>query len=425
MRRTGLWMLIACLTVLPGGAARAQAVPETFVSFDEFVEGVAAARDDSAAGARPEFERMRQHIVELYHGVEARHSFLLEGQYFDCVPVEQQPSVRLLGLETVQLTPPEPATGAPAGAGPGGRGAASPLTLGLTDPFGHAVHCDAGTIPLRRITLDEISRFGSLRAFLRKTPFGTSTTQDPHKYAFATQPVKNFGGSSWLSLWSPIVKPGIGQFFSLSQQWYAGGDGNKYQTVEGGWQTYPAKYHTPKSVLFIYWTPDNYRTGCHNLECAGFVQTNNDWPLGGAWPTYSAKGGPQYEIQMQWKLTGGKWWLYLRGAGSFEAVGYYPASIYKGGQLSRWATEITYGGETLATTLWPPMGSGAFASKGAGQAAYQRRIYYIDGPASSRWGKLAANQPSPKCYTLKLTPSSPGASWGTYFYFGGPGGRSC
>jgi len=128
---------------------------------------------------------------------------------------------------------------------------------------------------------------------------------------------------------------------------------------------------------------------------------------------------------MQWKFTGGNWWLFLQGAGTYDAVGYYPGSIYHGGQLSRYATAIDYGGETVGSTSWPPMGGGAFASQGFKKAAYQRYIFYIDAASTSRWSSLRAQQPSPKCYTLKLTPAASGGTWETYFYFGGPGGRSC
>jgi hypothetical protein len=130
---------------------------------------------------------------------------------------------------------------------------------------------------------------------------------------------------------------------------------------------------------------------------------------------------------MQWRLTGGKWWLFLQGDGAYEAVGYYPVSIYKRGQLSKNATVIDYGGETVGAASWPPMGSGSFASQGPSQAAYQSLIFYNAGTGTTdtKWGNLGASQPSPKCYTLKLTPSSSGGSSGTYFYYGGPGGGSC
>jgi hypothetical protein len=60
-------------------------------------------------------------------------------------------------------------------------------------------------------------------------------------------------------------------------------------------------------------------------------------------------------------------WLHRQG----QAVGYYPGSIYRGGQLTRKARLIEYGGETVGSTVWPPMGSGHFASAGWQYAAYQ------------------------------------------------------
>ena len=41
------------------------------------------------------FAEMKNHIVSLYEGVEAQHSFVDEsGSIFDCIPVEQQPALR-------------------------------------------------------------------------------------------------------------------------------------------------------------------------------------------------------------------------------------------------------------------------------------------------------------------------------------------
>ena len=192
------------------------------------------------------------------------------------------------------------------------------------------------------------------------------------------------------------------------------------------WRAYPAKYSTGKSVLFIYWTADAYNaTGCYNLDCSAFVQINNSWPLGATFSHYSTKGGTQWEFRMLWWFTGGNWWLYLQGSGSLEAIGYYPGSLFGGGQLSKYATAIDFGGETVGTTSWPPMGGGSLAKGGFKQAAYQRLAYYILANADSRWASLRGAQESPKCYTVKVTPASSGSSWGTFFYFGGPGGKSC
>jgi hypothetical protein len=53
---------------------------------------------------------------------------------------------------------------------------------------------------------------------------------------------------------------------------------------------------------------------------------------------------------MQWKLYQDNWWLFLKGRGSYEAVGYYPTKIYNGGQLTRNATWAMFGGEVSRRT---------------------------------------------------------------------------
>ena len=75
------------------------------------------------------------------------------------------------------------------------------------------------------------------------------------------------------------------------------------------------------------------------------------------------------------------------------------------------------------------MGSGAFASAGLGQAAYQSRIFYIQTPVASgggTWTSLTTSQTSRACYRLSFTPaSSATGDSGSFFYFGGPGGGPC
>jgi hypothetical protein len=436
-----LLALFPCVEV-----SRAQPGPERFVTFDDFLKDVSAATFESysrqkelAVKRSEDFEAMRHHILSMYEGVTVAHSFVKDAQTFDCVPIEQQPSVRLLGLKKVVLAPPEPADEAQdkAQAPREAHGLPSPLTLGEVDAFGNAVRCEEGTIPMRRVTLEEITRFGTLEQFLHKSPWedvGRPALEgEPlagatpvHRYAHAVQAVNNKGGNSWLNLWSPSINGSTSQIFSLSQHWYYGGRGNALQTVEGGWQAYPLKYGTTKSALFIYWTADNYKsTGCYNLDCPAFVQVNHNWYLGGTWTSYSTRGDQQYEFQLQWLFTGGNWWLFLQGTGNLEAVGYYPGAIYRNGQLTRYASGIDYGGETVGTTSWPPMGGGGFASQGFSQAAYQRSIFYIDTSLASHWSSLRTSLTSPRCYTATFSPARPGVTWGSYLYFGGPGGLFC
>lgn len=436
MRRIHAWIIVAAVVWTGPNAAGAASGPAPFVRFDEFLKQVSAAsfagsaiQKDAGVKRAESFEAMRRHILSMYEGVRVAHSFALDEQVFDCVPILQQPSARRLGLEQVALAPPAPEEKVRADGEV--QGLASPLTLGLVDPFGNAVSCEVGTIPMRRITLEEMSRFETLETFFRKIPWGDDglprKDDEPvpvHLYAYGKQAVKNYGGSSWLNLWHPAIDGDASQIFSLSQHWYDAGSGDTRQTVEGGWQAFPFKYQTAQSVLFIYWTADDYQqTGCYNLDCAAFVQTNPNWSLGGPLTTSATFGGSQAEFQLQWRLVRGNWWLYLQGDGALEPVGYYPSSIYGGGPLAHAATAILYGGEAVGYTSWPPMGSGGFAGLGFGGAAYQRAISYFDGKQKSHVALLKAYQPSPRCYTsiFKKKFGTLGAS----LFFGGPGGDDC
>ena len=53
--------------------------------------------------------------------------------------------------------------------------ATSQLSLGLTDPFGNKISCDTGSIPMRRLTLENLSRFRTLQDFFSKPPSPRST----------------------------------------------------------------------------------------------------------------------------------------------------------------------------------------------------------------------------------------------------------
>ena len=239
-----------------------------------------------------------------------------------------------------------------------------------------------------------------------------------HRWAWGDQHVDNNGGDSVLNVWKPNVAPGD---MSLSQQWYVGSGEGLKQTVEGGWQVYPGKYNTADPMLFIFYTPDNYATGCYNLDCKAFVQVNNSWVLGGRLAPVSTDGGTQYIIRMQWQLNHGKWWLFVQGAGGYVAVGYYPVSVFNGGQMSRNAQIIRYGGESAANASGQAgqMGSGKLANAGWTHAAYQRTIYYIDTSLVGHWANLTPHQPSAPCYTIDMNNNTAGA-WATYFFFGGP-----
>jgi hypothetical protein len=375
---------------------------------------------------------MRRHLSGLYAGMHVTHSYEFGGDIFDCVPILEQPSVRQEGIVKI-ATPPPPAVlkaGKPAEAAQ----SAVQVLASQRDRFGNAMTCAAGSIPMRRITLDQITHFRSLAAFLHKTPDGVAPIPVPmtpqvsasHKYSYAYQYVYNWGGNGSLNLWSPPVATASSETFSLFQHWYVGGAGTRLpglQTVEVGWQNYPAKYGSQQSRLFVYYTADGYNTtGCYNLDCKGFVQTSNTAHLGGVFSKYSSTGGAQVELPIQVQFYRGNWWIFLNGV----AIGYYPASLYRQGQLAYSAVLIEIGAESSGTVVWPPEGSGAWSSTGANKAAYARNLFYLDSRLNSHWSTgLTRGAPSPNCYTVTGPAWNAVSGWGEYFYAGGPGGKGC
>jgi len=429
---------------------------QKFVPFDDFVASTRTANSSaylsqstSKVKDAQALEEMRQHVLNLYQGVEVSHSFVLDGDHFDCVPVEQQPGVRMHGLKSIATPPPASAVlKASKASGEGSDSAQKPIGIASqlsadkqVDEFGNSRVCEDSTIPMRRVTLEETSRFATLKNYFEKGPDGSgqaprtenkivAPSAVAHKYSYTYQYVNNLGDTTTLNLWSPYVNTGLGEIFSLSQSWTIAYS-PVLQTAEVGWQNYPGYYGGENSRLFIYWTADGYnRTGCYNLSCGAFVQTAGGWYFGGGFSNYSSYYGAQYEFRAQYYWYQGNWWLGLGNANSITWVGYYPGSLYRGGAMTTNAQLIEFGTEGVGSNPWPPEGSGLWASWGWSWAAYQRELYYWASPgAAAYFDSLTAAQPSSNCYTIAgpywggWTP--PSNDWGTYFYEGGPGGYNC
>src|SRR5262249_31016126 len=129
-----------------------------------------AAKLESKVAHEDAFEEMKAHILKIYDKVEAPHSFMDEtGAIFDCVPVGQQPALKGT-TERVPKAPDWPTTKT------GGKDErrdvlfAAPLAADKKDHFGNVMHCPEGTIPMRRLTLEDLTRFPTLRDFFRKSP---------------------------------------------------------------------------------------------------------------------------------------------------------------------------------------------------------------------------------------------------------------
>lgn len=399
-------------------AASAQAAPQNFRSF---VAGLHTARPTADLALKPDgpalFEEARTHLLRLYDGITV-HQTLADPagrRVFDCIRYDEQPALRLHTITSIAAPPPFPPDSAPA-----------PEDVLPAHPA-----CASGTFPMERITLDQILAAGGLHEFFHKSP-GTEhipsegrivpPNSGGHAYAYAYQQVNNTGGRTTESLYNPTINTAKGEIFSLEQQWYIGGSGTGTQTAEVGWQNYPGLYNTANSVLFAYYTADDYnQTGCYNYSCGKFVKSpKSPIDLAQPFPQYSVAGGTQVKIKIGYTLYKQGWWLSYAN----KWVGYYPLSVYNGGQLSQYATLAEWGTETVGSNVWPPAGSGEFAARGYPNAAYQAKMSYLDTSGASHVAAITTQQPSPTCFTDSAPgPLRHGLGYG--FFLGGPGGTGC
>jgi hypothetical protein len=391
-----------------------------------------------------DFQAMQAHIVNRYQGVEVQHSFVdANGSVFDCIPIEQQPALKGKGAPAA----PPPVLPALTAARPLVEEDAEALKLlpadnrvtqqvtsmldtGKTDALGNSLSAPAGTIPIRRITMGDLTKFQNLRQFFQKNPLGTQSAPPgapgthgvpaTHRWAHATQSINNLGGHSFINAWDPSI--GANQVFSLSQHWYVGGSTAGTQTCEVGLQVYPGKYGNTNPVFFIYWTADGYQnTGCYNLDCSNFVQTNKSWAIGGAVGPVSTYGGAQWELEIAVYLYERNWWIYVHGGAASDTIGYYPASQYGSGDMATHGTLIDYGGEVVGTTSFPGMGSSHFANQGWTKACYQREVQVYPQTGGAQNASLSPVQQWPNCYTAQVNLYNP--SWSETLWYGGPGGN--
>lgn len=366
------------------------------------------------------------------------------GRGVDCVDIHAQPAVAnnpALRGQPVQLAP-RSATplfaAAPAG------GAADSAFEPLVDQAGAQVAgCPDGTVPVAKVTFQDLSRFASLRDFFAKVPSHMGRAAAPqtsiqppyhwgptsqHQYAHAYRYVTNWGASSNLNVWNPYTE--LNSEFSLSQIWVVGGSGSGLQTLEVGSQKYRDLYGDYEPHLFIYSTRDNYNnTGCYNNTCGDFVQVSSSIYPGAKLSPVSTYNGTQYEIQAQWfkDMDGGAWWLQIQG----QWVGYYPRGLYSTAGVANRAAEIDFGGEiidnrNLNLHTSTDMGSGQFPAAGWQKAAYQRLLRYnytTTTNPNTVWYTdvtgLTTSRSDPACYDISYYTGD--ANWHTYFFFGGPG----
>ena len=412
---------------------------------DAGTELTADASSSNADAAPPltarqlEVARMQAHLDSLYAPTDVVHRFTTAfGDAVDCVPFQKQPGYAQVGsMSGAAPTLAVPALGNRAAAVAGfGDGA---------DASGNVRACPTGAVPIRRLTLAELTRFATLEDFFAKTPSRViapngSTVVGPdlaiHEHAVYQSSVANWGGQTTINLWTPAVDP---QTFSLSQLWVVRGSDANLQSVEAGYTADRFRHaDDADSRLFIYSTTDNYvnasPTGCYDLTCKAFVQLPDTHVLlGGKFDRSSIFDGEQREFTLRWQFCPATecqawegWWLRYDGGATSEWIGFYPRARYSAAGLHDQGDRVDFGGEVayLPGGQHPmtDMGSGQIASAGFGRAAYQTNLLRIttDHSWASFDSLLTHGAEAPSCYdTGSLV--TPGRLPTRSFSFGGNG----
>ncbi|TYK20107.1 uncharacterized protein E5676_scaffold134G002320 [Cucumis melo var. makuwa] len=286
--------------------------------------------------------------------------------------------------------------------------------------------CPKGTIPIRRVRREDLLRANSVHHFGKKFPYGTSKLGQEFNPILITTGLNYIGASGNINVWNPKVD--LPNDFTASKIWLKNGPSEKFESVEAGWMVNPKLYGDAKTRFSLYWTVDSYKsTGCFDLTCSGFVQTNPSVAIGAVIDPLSSTNGQQYTIFLGifQDPKSGNWWLKYQD----QPVGYWPPTLF--GYLDHSATLVEWGGEVFSSNIkvvphtGTGMGSGDYASGLYEYASFVKQPRIVDYSIQLKYpNKVGTWADEPSCYSVdnyqRTYTSEP------VFYFGGPGlSRDC
>ena len=361
------------------------------------------------------------------------------GQTLDWIPIESQdPAGKIASAPPAMTMPVRTADN---------EKPIKAVSLELDDP--KVERGPAGTVPLARLDISNLTRTFALTDFLNKSggllvnkdrPNKKPTDPNPAGYFHETdsQSVKAYGADGFLSVWDPKIDlpSAPGDDHSILQFWLQNYDKPQLQSIEGGWTVDQNLNGDSSPHVFTYYTTNGYTAdgnnqGGYNSQYSGWVQYSNSVFPGIRINGSSTYGGPQYDISMKFQLyrepTNGQlnWWIAVQGVW----MGYYPASLFNGG-VGNDVEWIGSGGEVFSSlsnpaTTQDQMGSGWQAQCGWTRAAFLRNLRNqsdLNGTMVNDNGvgvSDIATKTGADPYTIQMFMNS-GGSWGSYFYLGGP-----
>ncbi|XP_068655242.1 protein neprosin-like [Aristolochia californica] len=322
------------------------------------------------------------------------------GDIYDCVDIHRQPALDhpLLKNHTVQMAPtylPEIPKRNVSRSGT--------VSIDISLPDGG---CPEGSVPLLRTTVEGLIRAKSVKRIRRKQyqqnsgNLSVNVNGYTHHYAIVrAEGSRYYGLTASMNVWSPNVMYNIHS--SIARMSFYGGPLEQLNLVEAGWMS------------------DNYRNGCYDRECQGFIHTSTTLSIPSVVEPLSTYNGDQYYITLEIyrDRNTGHWWLTY--GENQDRVGYWPSNLLP--HMRDYATEVHWGGEVAS---FPPMGSGHFAQEGFGKSCFMMNLEMLDEAAHltdvpTDTHPLVTDN---TCYSI-IDHLPNGNEMGRHIYFGGPGGR--
>ncbi|KAK8568560.1 hypothetical protein V6N13_106486 [Hibiscus sabdariffa] len=365
-----------------------------------------------------------------------------DGDIIDCVDIYKQPAFDHPALKNhvIQMKPSFKLKEEKLGT----KGLSSKLVVSQT--WQKSGSCPDGTVPIRRIQRKDLLRAKSINRFGRKPRevVSKSNITDPKNGLYpsnnstqvalptivnrsaanlVTLGYNYIGAKADINVWNPNVA--AADEFTTAQIWLKAGPGDNFESLETGWTVNPHLYGDRRTRLFAYWTKDSYKsTGCFDLTCSGFVQTNPQVALGAPIEPVSSEFGQQYHVTLGIYMDPqtSNWWLKF---GADVPIGYWPAGSLMF-YLNHSSTLVEWGGQVYSTNVKKTphtktaMGSGQFASGLYGNACFIQNPNIVDFSMALKYPEWVGTWADDYyCYTAYNYQKGYGTL--PVFYFGGPG----
>ncbi|XP_058746718.1 protein neprosin-like [Vicia villosa] len=267
------------------------------------------------------------------------------------------------------------------------------------------VRCPKGTVLIQRITKDDIARGKSL--LNNSLIYQDSSPGHEAKVSIQKRPA--FYGIT-----------------GTTSYLYIENANNNLNKILVGWHVFPELYKGSDSTfLFTSWTSDGFKnTGCYNMLCQGFVQTNTLYYLGSEIPRTSVYDGETYEMEISLARDpeSKNWFLAI----ATTIIGYFPGELFSNFD---YADGAGWGGKTITppNVINPQMGSGYFPDKDNFKHGCYFRFIGIrvhDSGEFSGPENVEVHSDVPSCYKVEFYGEDI-EEYGYSLQFGGPGGDNC